>query len=233
MAYVLRALNNSVTTGVTEADVTGTWAGLRPLVKRAESGRTADLSRLHKVGASGSGLINVTGGKLTTYRRMAADTVDLVMDRLERRGRSRTKRLHLLGADGYEEPAGSDRRAHLMRRYGTLEREIEALITEDHALAEPLVPGLPYVAAEAVYAARHEMARSVDDVLSRRTRARLLDRAATAGAADAVARLLAPELGWSDEDVEREATAYRRSVEHEAAMLHDASDQALDAAFGA
>jgi glycerol-3-phosphate dehydrogenase len=233
MAYVLRALNHSVTTGVTEADVTGTWAGLRPLVKRAESGRTADLSRLHKVGASGSGLINVTGGKLTTYRRMAADTVDLVMDRLERRGRSRTKRLHLLGADGYEEPAGSDRRAHLMRRYGTLAHEIEALITEDSALAEPLVPGLAYVAAEAVYAARHEMARSVDDVLSRRTRSRLFDRAGTAAAADAVARLLAPELGWSDGDVEREAAAYRRSAEHEAAVLHDASDQALDAAFGA
>jgi glycerol-3-phosphate dehydrogenase len=233
MAYVLRALNHSVTTGVTEADVTGTWAGLRPLVKRADSGRTADLSRLHKVGASGSGLINVTGGKLTTYRRMAADTVDLVMHRLDRRGRSKTKRLRLVGADGYQEPEGDDRRAHLLRRYGTLEREVEALIAANGSLAEPLVPGLAYVAAEAVYAARHEMARSVDDVLSRRTRARLLDRAATAAAADAVARLLAPELGWTDADVEREAAAYRRSVDREAAFLHDASDQALDAAFGA
>jgi glycerol-3-phosphate dehydrogenase len=233
MAYVLRALNHSVTTGVTEADVTGTWAGLRPLVKRAGSERTADLSRLHKVAPSDSGLISVTGGKLTTYRRMAADTVDRVMDRLDRRGRSKTKRLHLLGAEGYEEPAGDDRGAHLLRRYGTLAAEVEALIAQDASLDEPLVPGLPYVAAEAVYAARHEMARSVDDVLSRRTRARLLDRAGTAAAADAVARLLAPELGWSDTDVEREAAAYRRSVEHEAAASHDTSDQALDAAFGA
>ena len=233
MAYVLRALNHSVTTGVTEADVTGTWAGLRPLVKRAGSARTADLSRLHRVAPSDSGLINVTGGKLTTYRRMAADTIDLVMDRLDRRGRSKTKRLHLLGAEGYEEPVGDDRRAHLLRRYGTLEAEVEALIAQDESLAEPLVPGLPYVAAEAVYAARHEMARSVDDVLSRRTRARLLDRAATAAVADTVARLLAPELGWSDADVEREAAAYRRSVEHEAAATHDASDRAVDAAYGA
>ena len=233
MAYVLRALNQSVTTGVTEADVTGTWAGLRPLVKRADAGRTADLSRLHRVAPATSGLINVTGGKLTTYRRMAADTVDLAMGRLDRHGRSKTKRLHLLGAEGYEEPHGDDRQAHLLRRYGTLAGEIEALITEDASLAEPLVPGLPYVAAEAVYAARHEMACSVDDVLSRRTRARLFDRAATARSATRVARLLAPELGWSDEDVEREATAYRRSVEHEVAAGHDPSDQALDAAFGA
>jgi glycerol-3-phosphate dehydrogenase len=138
-----------------------------------------------------------------------------------------------VGADGYQEPEGDDRRAHLLRRYGTLEREVEALIAANGSLAEPLVPGLAYVAAEAVYAARHEMARSVDDVLSRRTRARLLDRAATAAAADAVARLLAPELGWTDADVEREAAAYRRSVDREAAFLHDASDQALDAAFGA
>ncbi len=233
MTYVLRALNHSVTTGVTEADVTGTWAGLRPLVKRADSGRTADLSRLHQVGPSRSGMINVTGGKLTTYRRMAADTVDLAMGRLDRRGRSRTKRLRLLGAEGYEEPTGDDRRAHLLRRYGTLADELEALITADASLAEPLVPGLPYVAAEAVYAARHEMAGSVDDVLSRRTRARLFDRAATAEAAARVARLLAPELDWSDADVEREAAAYRRSVEHEVAAGRDPSDQALDAAYGA
>jgi glycerol-3-phosphate dehydrogenase len=233
MAYVLRALNHSVTTGVTEADVTGTWAGLRPLVKRAGSVRTADLSRLHRVAPSESGLISVTGGKLTTYRRMAADTVDRAMDRLDRRGRSKTKRLRLLGAEGYEEPAGDDRRAHLLRRYGTLEGDVEALIAQDASLGEPLVPGLPYVAAEAVYAARHEMARSVDDVLSRRTRARLLDRAATAAAAEVVARLLAPELGWSDAEIEQEAAAYRRLVEHEAAATRDASDQALDAAFGA
>ena len=164
---------------------------------------------------------------------MAADTVDLAMGRLDRRGRSRTKRLRLLGAEGYEEPTGDDRRAHLLRRYGTLADELEALITADASLAEPLVPGLPYVAAEAVYAARHEMAGSVDDVLSRRTRARLFDRAATAEAAARVARLLAPELDWSDADVEREAAAYRRSVEHEVAAGRDPSDQALDAAYGA
>jgi glycerol-3-phosphate dehydrogenase len=232
LEYVLRALNASVTTGVTEADVTGTWAGLRPLVKRAPSGRTADLSRQHKVAVSPAGLVSVTGGKLTTYRRMAADTVDTVMDRLDRKGRSKTKRLRLLGGDGYVEPTGTERLSHLRRRYGTLAADIEALITADPSLAAPLVPGLSYVAAEAVYAARHEMARSVDDVLSRRTRARLLDRAASGEAAPAVARLLASELGWDDAETARQLAAYRRSIAHEA-ISGDEPERAMDAAFGA
>jgi glycerol-3-phosphate dehydrogenase len=232
LEYVLRALNASVTTGVTEADVTGTWAGLRPLVKRAPSGRTADLSRQHKVAVSPAGLVSVTGGKLTTYRRMAADAVDAVMDRLDRKERSKTKGLRLLGGDGYVEPIGTERLSHLRRRYGTLAADVEALITADPTLAAPLVPGLSYVAAEAVYAARHEMARSVDDVLSRRTRARLLDRAATGEAAAAVARLLAPELGWDDDETARQAAVYRRSIAHEA-ISGDEPERALDAAFGA
>jgi glycerol-3-phosphate dehydrogenase len=232
LEYVLRALNASVTTGVTEADVTGTWAGLRPLVKSAPSGRTADLSRQHKVAVSPAGLVSVTGGKLTTYRRMAADAVDTVMERLDRRGRSKTKRLRLLGGDGYVEPTGTERLSHLRRRYGTLAVDVEALIGADPSLAAPLVPGLSYVAAEAVYAARHEMARSVDDVLSRRTRARLLDRAASGEAAPAVARLLAPELGWDDDETARQVAVYRRSIAHEA-VSGDAPERAMDAAFGA
>jgi len=232
LEYVLRALNASVTTGVTEADVTGTWAGLRPLVKSAPSGRTADLSRQHKVAVSPAGLVSVTGGKLTTYRRMAADAVDTVMDRLERKGHSKTKRLRLLGGDGYVEPTGTERLSHLRRRYGTLATDVEGLITADPSLGAPLVPGLSYVAAEAVYAARHEMARSVDDVLSRRTRARLLDRAASGEAAPAVARLLAPELGWDDEETARQLATYRRSIAHEA-ISGDEPERAMDAAFGA
>ena len=232
LEYVLRALNASVTTGVTEADVTGTWAGLRPLVKRAPSGRTADLSRHHKVTVSPAGLVSVTGGKLTTYRRMAADAVDTVMQRLDRKGRSRTKRLRLLGAEGYVEPTGTERLSHLRRRYGTLAADVEALISADPSLAAPLVPGLSYVAAEAVYAARQEMARTVDDVLSRRTRARLLDRAASGEAAPLVGRLLAPELGWDDEETARQVAAYRRSIAHEA-ISGDEPERAMDAAFGA
>ena len=90
---MLKALNASITTGVTEADITGVWAGLRPLVKSASSGRTADLSRRHKVNRSTSNVISVTGGKLTTYREMAQDTVDQVCDVLGVRRKSTTKRL--------------------------------------------------------------------------------------------------------------------------------------------
>jgi glycerol-3-phosphate dehydrogenase len=169
IAYVLRALNHSVTTGVTDADIVGTWAGLRPLVRQA-GGRTADLSRRHRITTSAGRVVTVTGGKLTTYRRMAADTVDDVMKLLDRTGRSGTARLRLAGAEGYHEPAdGAGQAAHLAGRYGGEAPAVEAVLDEDPALARPLVAGLPYLAAEAVFAARHEMATTVDDVLSRRT----------------------------------------------------------------
>jgi glycerol-3-phosphate dehydrogenase len=237
LAYVLRALNNSVSTGVAASDVTGVWAGLRPLVKSAGTARTADLSRKHQVRTSPAGMITLTGGKLTTYRLMAADAVDEAMKHLGRQGRSRTKRIRLLGAEGYEEPDGDDHHAHLLRRYGTLAAEVEAMIARDGSLGRPLVPGLPYLAAEAVYAARHEMARNLDDVLSRRTRARLLDRAATVRAADDVAQLLAPELGWDGSEAAAQAAAYRAALAHEDADLGlgggSATDAALDASLRA
>ncbi|MEQ1874628.1 MAG: glycerol-3-phosphate dehydrogenase/oxidase [Ilumatobacteraceae bacterium] len=202
--YVLRALNASVTTGITEADISGVWAGLRPLVKAATSGRTADLSRHHKVRVSESGVVTVTGGKLTTYREMAEDAIDTVVDRLDMRARCRTRKLLLLGADGFtDKPAGTPD-AHLADRYGGFAAEITALIYGDASLGDPLVPGLPYTRAEAIYAARHEMASTVDDVLTRRTRARLIDRDAALQAAPAVATLLAGELGWDAAEVERQ-----------------------------
>ncbi|MEJ5253770.1 MAG: glycerol-3-phosphate dehydrogenase/oxidase, partial [Acidimicrobiales bacterium] len=188
--YLLRAINFSVTSQITERDITGTWAGLRPLVRDASSGRTADLSRRHRVQHSPSGVVSITGGKLTTYREMAADTIDEVLERvlaakvLERAQRhSRTKRLRLRGAAGYEEVRASEADAarvgrrtleHLADRYGGEARTLLAMIEHNPDLGRPLVEGLPYVRAEAVYAARYEMARTLDDILSRRTRARLL-----------------------------------------------------------
>jgi glycerol-3-phosphate dehydrogenase len=208
--YVLRALNASVTTGVTADDITGVWAGLRPLVKTGGSARTADLSRRHRVVSNEAGVITVTGGKLTTYREMAEDTVDAVLDRLGRSAKCRTKRLPLLGAVGFHEPASESPDAHLAGRYGT---EISA----DPSLGEPLVTGLPYLRAEAIHAVRNEMARTLDDVLSRRTRARLFDRHASVVAAEAVALLIAPDLGWSIDRQAEEVAAYHRSCAAEAA----------------
>ncbi len=208
--YVLRALNHSITTGVTADDVTGVWAGLRPLVKAASSGRTADLSRHHKVTTSTSGMITITGGKLTTYRAMAEDTVDAVLDRLGRKARCRTRNLALLGAAGFREPADGSPQAHLANRFGSLADQVQALVSADPSLAQPLVPGLDYLRAEAVYAVREEMAVTLDDVLSRRTRCRLLDRHAAVNAARSVAELIAPELGWSAADVDREVATFER-----------------------
>ena len=202
--YVLRAANASLTTVLTADDVTGVWAGLRPLVKADVSGRTADLSRRHQVTVSPNGVVTVTGGKLTTYRGMAEDAVDRALEGLGRSARCRTKKLKLLGADGFRpQPAGTPA-AHLAGRYGSLAGEVEALVAADPSLGEPLVPGMPYLRAEAVYAARHEMAVTLDDVLSRRTRALLFDREAALTAAPAAAALLAGELGWDDAEVARQ-----------------------------
>ena len=202
--YVLRALNFSTTSGVTASDITGVWAGLRPLVKAAESGRTADLSRHHALNTSDSGVISITGGKLTTYREMAHDTIDAVVARLGVKAKCRTRSLQLLGAEGFrEQPAGTVE-GHLAHRYGSLTAEVHDLISADPSLGQPLVEGLPYLRAEAVYAARAEMALSLDDVLTRRTRARLLDRAAALAAAPAAADLLATELGWDADETARQ-----------------------------
>jgi len=211
--YLLRAINGAVTTTISESDILGTWAGLRPLVKAATSERTADLSRRHSVSASAGGVITVTGGKLTTYRRMAADAVDEAVKELgiDRR-KSRTKRVRLHGAAGWDAP---DLPAELATRYGGDAREIAALTASDAALAAPIVAGLPYTKAEVVYAVRAEMARTVDDVLSRRTRARLLARDASARAASEVGAIMAAELGWDDAERDRQVEQYRALVEAE------------------
>ena len=235
VAYLLKALNAAIAEPVGEADVLGTWAGLRPLLRTASSDRTADLSRKHAVRRSATGLVSVTGGKLTTYRRMAADTVDAVDAILGKRRRCRTKHLKLLGAEGFEPSAATDepsRHEHLAGRYGTEAALVDALVEEDPHLGEPLVPGLPYLKAEAVHAVRHEMARTLDDVLSRRTRARLLARDDSAAAAEDVARLVGPELGWDDAEQARQVKEYREAVatERDAA---DLPETALDASLGA
>jgi glycerol-3-phosphate dehydrogenase len=136
------------------------YAGLRPLL--AHEGPTRDLSRRHSV-SSEAGIVTVTGGKLTTFRRMAADAVDALAETLGPLPRSPTRSLRLDGA--LDEP-----RTHLERRYGTDAAAVQALAREESLDAE-LLPGLPYIEAEVVWAAREELAVTVDDVLARRTRA--------------------------------------------------------------
>jgi len=236
--YLLDAVNASVSSPVSESDILGSWAGLRPLIKAAATERTADLSRRHAVTTSADGLVTVTGGKLTTYRRMAADAVDAAQSVLRSSGggsaggsragsgrgrrRSPTKRLRLHGA---VDPAafistlagtiGQEAAEHLASRHGTDAWQVVALMTERPDLSQPLVAGLPYLAAEAVWAVRAEMARTLEDILSRRTRALILDREATAAAAPAVAALVAPELGWSESETAAETARFLALVDQE------------------
>ena len=209
--YLLRAVNAWTSATVTPDDVTGSWAGLRPLISDAQSARTADLSRRHSVTISANGLVTVTGGKLTTYRLMAADTVDAAAKVLDRRiGPSQTKRLRLLGA-GAGRPAAKS--GHLDARYGTEASDVRALCDKDRSLGEPLSESLPYSKAEAVFAARHEMAYTLEDILSRRTRATILDREAASRAAPIVAALVAPELGWDEAEQALQVSAFRAAVD--------------------
>jgi glycerol-3-phosphate dehydrogenase len=214
--YLLDALNGVTEERFTGSDVIGTWAGLRPLLRSGRSARTADLSRRHSVRVAPTGVITVTGGKLTTYRRMAADAVDAAVDVLGDGGRrSRTKHLRLYGGEGIDPPVAAlepSAHEHLAGRFGTDADSVRALVADDPKLGEPLVAGLPYLRAEAVYAARHEMAHTLDDVLSRRTRARLLARDESARAAPAVAALLAPELRWSPAECDAQVAAYEAAI---------------------
>ncbi len=207
--YLLDAVNALTSASLTERDITGSWAGLRPLVATGEKDRTSDLSRRHLVRADSSGVITVTGGKLTTYRRMAQDVVDAICSFRGEYRRCRTRRLLLRGVG---DAVGDSR---LERRYGCEIENILSLIHNDASLGEVLIPGLPYLRAEAVYAVEEEMAITLDDVLSRRTRARLENRRATLLAAPNVAELLASFAGWSDERRRAEVIEFQKSVNAE------------------
>ncbi|MBV6508805.1 MAG: Glycerol-3-phosphate dehydrogenase 2 [Acidimicrobiales bacterium] len=228
--YLLDAFNAVSSEGISESDIVGTWAGLRPLVRSAHTERTADMSRRHKVRVSSSGLVSVTGGKLTTYREMAADAVDAAVDEVLLRDvprgalRSHTRRLPIRGAEGYETlgvasvsyPGIPSRViAHLGSRFGGEARVVMGMIEDNPDLIAPLVEGLPYVRAEALFSARHEMMQTLDDLLSRRTRARLLGRDPSARSAPAVADLVADELGWDSERKKREVKDYVSRTEEE------------------
>jgi glycerol-3-phosphate dehydrogenase len=217
VAYLLATVNASTSSDLTTEDVTGVWAGLRPLLAPEKgkkiSERTADLSRRHRVTDSGDGVVHVTGGKWTTYRKMAQDAVDALKPYFSDLGRVRTKSLRLYGTGAWR-PSGTVQE-HLYHRYGEDTLKVVELIEADASLGEPAITGLPYLGAEFVFSAREEMTTSLVDLLTRRTRAHLQDARATLRAAPAIARLVAPDLGWSEEDVTSEVDAYRALVEYE------------------
>jgi len=170
-------------------DVRSIFAGIRPLVRRSGSRNTSKLARDHVIRVSTSGLVSIMGGKWTTYRRMAEDCVDRAA---EVGGLlpapCRTKTLPIHGAEG-------ESRSGVLAGYGSDGPAIEHLAMSQPEFNQPLADRVPYVAAQVVWAARHEFARSVEDVLARRVRVLFLDAAGALAAAPKVAELLAGELG--------------------------------------
>ena len=197
----------------TRADVLSVYAGLRPLVRppEEEGERTASLSRDHHVFTSQSGLVTIVGGKWTTYRKMAED----VMTRAAEVGGleavpSRTAELRLHGAPANAATSEVGVPTGPLASYGTDAQAVRALSTGEAELSGLLHPALPYLRAEVAWGARREMARTVEDVLSRRTRALLLDAHASAECAPLVARLLARELGRDEAWQKAQVEAFRK-----------------------
>ncbi len=191
--FLLDTINPYLARPISQDDILSVFSGLRPLVT-GNRVKTSKLSREHTIEVSDSGLITVAGGKWTTYRRMAEDTLATAIARgmlADRLCVTRTVRLH-----GAPEQAGP---ASTLSRYGTEAAEICAMWAADSRMATQLDGALPFTRAEVIFAARHEMARTVEDVLSRRTRALLLDAKAAQRSASVVAELLAAELGRGPE----------------------------------
>ncbi|BCW19853.1 glycerol-3-phosphate dehydrogenase/oxidase [Pseudarthrobacter enclensis] len=240
--YILEHVNRVLKRPLTREDVEGVYAGLRPLLA-GENDSTAKLSREHVVAHPVPGLVVVAGGKWTTYRVMAKDAVDEATRTMDERvPPSCTETIPLLGANGFRaawnrrnrtaEESGVHvaRIEHLLNRYGSMTPEVLALIEENPALAEPLPGADDYLQAEAVYAATHEGARHVHDVLTRRTRISIEAWDRGVSAVPVVAKLMGDVLGWSDAQRENEVRHYVARVEAERLSQQQPDDESADAA---
>jgi glycerol-3-phosphate dehydrogenase len=242
IAYILDVVNHYLITPLTQEDVEGVYAGLRPLLS-GESADTSALSREHIVAHPAPGLVAVAGGKYTTYRVMARDAVDGAVHGLQGDvPESVTDRVPLLGADGYlgrwnarhriAETSGLHvgRVEHLLQRYGSLIDDLLAMIADDPSLGRPLDGAADYLAVEIVYAATHEGAAHLEDVLTRRTRISIETWDRGLRAAEAAAKLMAKPLGWSRRETLRELELYRTRVAAERQSQLQDDDLGADAA---
>ncbi|MDT7681825.1 MAG: glycerol-3-phosphate dehydrogenase [Pseudonocardiales bacterium] len=240
--YILEHTNKVLVTPLTHDDIEGVYAGLRPLLA-GESEQTSKLSREHAVARVAPGLVAIAGGKYTTYRVMAADAVDAAAVDIPRRvAPSITDKVPLIGADGYhalvnqaEQIAARyglhpHRVTHLLNRYGSLLHQVLALTDDRRELLAP-IPGSPdYLQVEVVYAASHEGALHLDDVLARRTRISIEYAHRGVESAQPVAELMASVLGWDGDTVKREVEIYTARVEAERASQAQEDDDAADKA---
>jgi glycerol-3-phosphate dehydrogenase len=215
VTYLLDAVNEFFGVSLGVGDLVGAYAGVRPLIATGDPKKSVDISRKAELYETSSGMLTITGGKLTTWRRMAKQTVDRLVEREGREAPCHTAEIPLgmeARPDDLQAPTGVGEEAleQLAFRYGHAARQVLALAREDSKLAEPIVRGRPDLLAEAVIAARHEQARTVADVLLRRTRLGLLaaPQLRDAAPARAVAAALGGELGWPRREVKRAAEAW-------------------------
>ncbi|AEM80730.1 glycerol-3-phosphate dehydrogenase/oxidase [Streptomyces violaceusniger] len=240
--YLLEHVNEVLAVPLTRDDVEGVYAGLRPLLA-GESDATSKLSREHTVAHPVPGLVVVAGGKYTTYRVMAKDAVDEAVHGLDRRvGPCVTEEIPLVGAVGYKalwnarERIGRQvglhvaRIEHLLNRYGSATQEVLDLIAADPSLGKPLAGAEDYLRAEIVYGVSHEGARHLDDVLTRRTRISIETFDRGTRCAREAAELMAPVLGWGEDQTGREVQHYEKRVEAERESQRQPDDLTADAA---
>ena len=229
VAYLLEAVNEFFGTAVDPGDLSGAYAGVRPLISTGDPKKSVDISRKAELYETSSGLVTITGGKLTTWRRMAKLVVDRVVEREGREAPCRTHEIQLgmpVDADELPDVPGiaEESRVHLASRYGHAANLVMRLAAAEPALGGRISPDLPDIAAEAAFAAEHEQAHSVADVLLRRTRLGLLD-ARRLSEPDAegpalVAHALAGQLDWDDARVERELADWRAVALAEGLVPH-------------
>jgi glycerol-3-phosphate dehydrogenase len=222
--YLLDATNTFFGTKLDVDDLSGAYAGVRPLISSGDTRKSVDISRKAELYETSSGLITITGGKLTTWRRMAKMAVDRLVERDGRDAPCRTAEIPLgQPADPAEltVPAGvhADSVAALASRYGHAAEQVLAVAAERPELAGPILPGLPDLLAEAAFAARHEQAGTVGDVLLRRTRLGLLaGRELSRPENDAplrVATALGREHGWDEPRVVQEVRRFQEEADAE------------------
>ncbi|MGE8636405.1 MAG: glycerol-3-phosphate dehydrogenase/oxidase, partial [Achromobacter piechaudii] len=219
--FLLEGARSALKTDLQPEDVVGSIAGCRPLVA-PPGGKTLEIKRNHEIRVSGDGLVTVVGGKLTTSRHMAEQTIDAAQQVLGQRNACQTKKAYLLGAAGYDPQAivaSGGMSAHLGERYGTEARFVSDLMQASPALLTPIVQGLPYTEAEVLYAVRHEMASTVEDVLARRMRTRLMARDASALAAGRVGQILQAELDLPPSTIAQQVDDYLAAIKHEKSIL--------------
>jgi glycerol-3-phosphate dehydrogenase len=218
--YLLSAVNAFFESDFGPGDLAGAYAGVRPLISAADPKKSVDISRRAELYETSSGMVTITGGKLTTWRRMAKMVVDRLVEREFREAPCHTHEIPLghavEPAELPQEPRiGDGSRAHLAGRYGLFAESVLKICAQDPDLTRPIVEGMPDLLAEVVVAARHEQARTVADVLLRRTRLGLLAGRRLLEDRDAVgrvAKVMGAELGWGRRDIRRAADAWLETV---------------------